>query len=728
MSTVLGKHDLEEKKDETVNKKYKYDPTALDHLNSDDDEEGDYDDIEEETMTFDDNTIVQLTDQHSSMSVLQLMRGESDDELKLEETLEKYTKEDWDHLAKQILHSSQDDSCSDRQLIDLVLCFYQLFCFKFKDSHDVVNRVSAIYPDCMTMEQQNKRIQKIFGFMHINLENRNMLEDNQSGRAFEKMLTEIAYGMKMCWEQMINIRLMQHAKDSSMKSVLESMSPVTMFKAKDIEKLKPYQQLLHYYYREAHRNQYRRKGEALYKPRYNKNGDFVYAYEYVCDISNFVYEALFPTDQNQYYYNCFTERGGTPKYCITYLTHTKHEMLPELKPNRFVFAFRNGLFVTTLNRFYYFRKRPGKHWVGHLDGNITACRYHDIDFDEEGMSKEEVAAGKASFMGIELEGVRKILQHQQFTPEEMMWIYGLLGRFLFPVGKLDNWGVFPYFLGLAGTGKSTCLRLLASLFDPRDVAVLNNTLQKTFALDGLMGKYIYLGLDIDENFQLDQATFQSMVVGEEVAVIRKHKTPLTVLWDIQGGFAGNKLPNWKDNGGSLTRRMIVIAFDYIVKSQDTGLMDRCRAQIGRFLKVITSAYLVLKSKYGDAGIKKNMPQKFKVAEKEVSASLNILGSFINEWCVLYDEKKARTQKHYKYPAVEFQDFQEAYKAYRHAKDLKSETLTPQTCKNAFAMIGVKIQDTVTQEDMNKYRVKGKFIKGLSLKEDAKTRFIKKNDK
>ena len=711
--------------DENSAKRFKVDLNILDRLNSDVDEDEEMGE-EEEIVPYTDDTVVQLQNDNS-MSILQLLRGESEDEVKLEEKLEQYTKDDWGHLAHQILNSSQDDTCTDSELTHLLLCFYQLFCFKFKDSHDVVSRVSVIYPDCMTMQQQNKRIQKIYGFLHINLENRDLLEDNPTGRGIEKMMTEIAYGMKMCWEHMINIRLIQHARDPSMRSVLESMSPVAMFKAKDIEKLKPYQQLLHYYYREAHRNQYRRKGEALYKPRYNKSGDFVFAYEYVCDISNFVYEALFPTDQNQYYYNCFTERGGTPKYCITYLTHTKHEMLPELKPNRYVFAFRNGLFVTTLNRFYYFRKTPGKFWVGNLDGNITACRYHDIEFDEVGMFEEEAKAGKASFMGIELEGVRKILEHQQFKPKEMMWIYGLLGRFLFPVGKFDNWGVFPYFLGLAGTGKSTCLRLLASLFDPRDVAVLNNTLQKTFALDGLMGKYIYLGLDIDEKFQLDQATFQSMVVGEEVAVIRKHKTPLTVLWDIQGGFAGNKLPNWKDNGGSLTRRMIVIAFDYVVKSQDTGLMERCKDQLARFLKVITSAYLVLKAQYGDAGIKKNMPERFKDAEKEVAAALNILDTFISECCILHDEKKARDKKHYQYPAVEFQDFQEAYKAFRKSRDLPAETLSPQTCKNVFAMRHIKLENTTSQEDMIKYKVKGKFIKGLALKDTARARFIKKND-
>ena len=102
-----------------------------------------------------------------------------------------------------------------------------------------------------------------------------------------------------------------------------------------------------------------------------------------------------------------------------------------------------------------------------------------------------------------------------------MWICAFLGRMLHRLGEKDNMGVFPYFLGLAGTGKSTLLRLLSSLLEARDVGYLNNTLQKQFALEGIYDKLLYMALDIDENFQLDQATFQSMVVGEEVAVIRK---------------------------------------------------------------------------------------------------------------------------------------------------------------------------------------------------------------
>src|SRR5207248_2065598 len=103
-------------------------------------------------------------------------------------------------------------------------------------------------------------------------------------------------------------------------------------------------------------------------------------------------------------------------------------------------------------------------------------------------------------------------------------------------------------------------RLVASLLEARDIGYLNNSGQKTFSLDGLQDKLLYLALDIDENFTLDQVTWQSMVSGEEVSVTRKFKQPLTVIWKSHGGFAGNKLPGWTDNAGSLSRRLVVIEF------------------------------------------------------------------------------------------------------------------------------------------------------------------------
>jgi phage/plasmid-associated DNA primase len=219
---------------------------------------------------------------------------------------------------------------------------------------------------------------------------------------------------------------------------------------------------------------------------------------------------------------------------------------------------------------------------------------------------------------------------------------------------------------MAGTGKSTSLRLVASLLEARDVGYLNNTLQKTFALEGIFDKLMYLALDIDQHFQLDQATFQSMVVGEEVAVLRKYKRPLTVLWHIHGGFAGNKLPPWTDNGGSLSRRLVVIEFIKTVSRCDPNLFEKCLRLKDRFLKVINSAYHDLSRKYRHRGIKEVIPQKFKQSEAQALKELNVLMSFIKDCADIDPERKDKTY------IQNFKDFGRAFKNYCKQNSIKNK--------------------------------------------------------
>ncbi len=163
----------------------------------------------------------------------------------------------------------------------------------------------------------------------------------------------------------------------------------------------------------------------------------------------------------------------------------------------------------------------------------------------EAMQREmtEDSKTESNPMQIRIPNIQTVLATQDFNLQERSWIFCLMGRMLYKVGEHDTWGVFPYFLGLAGTGKSTLLRLTASLFEACDVGYLSNTLQKTFSLEGICESLVYFALDIDKEFGLDQAIFQSMVVGEEVSVLRKFKRPLTIVWQSHGSFAGNSLPS-----------------------------------------------------------------------------------------------------------------------------------------------------------------------------------------
>jgi len=52
-----------------------------------------------------------------------------------------------------------------------------------------------------------------------------------------------------------------------------------------------------------------------------------------------------------------------------------------------------------------------------------------------------------------------------------------------------------------------------------------------------------------------------MVSGEAVQVARKNLTATSKdPWDVPGLLAGNQVPGWVDNAGSITRRIVLFDF------------------------------------------------------------------------------------------------------------------------------------------------------------------------
>lgn len=296
---------------------------------------------------------------------------------------------------------------------------------------------------------------------------------------------------------------------------------------------------------------------------------------------------------------------------------------------------------------------------------------------------------------------------------------------MYDLGHKDGWGVFLYFLGLAGTGKSTLLRLLSRLYEARDVGYMNNALQRTFALDGLEDKLLFLALDIDEHFQLDQATFQSMVVGEEVPITRKFKKPFTKVWTTPGAAAGNKLPNWRDNGGSLGRRLTVVEFLKLVTKCDPNLFQKCVGELDRFLKVINSAYLDMCRQFSGKGIKEVLPKKFKMSEKKALLELDILGAFILNSCHLdqreyaegdddMDPLHSSLAKNDPY-IISYKVFCKSFKEYCNRLSVKAQPLNYTFCNPVFTRYRcTHVESPAADDPLGQTE---SYILGLRLKEE-----------
>jgi len=642
--------------------------------------------------------------------------GSATDEKELHARLATYAPEQWAAVCETLLNQNIDGTSEHSQVLMCFQYFYQLFCYSYRDEIDVIQRIRSIYPTIVDMKVQYSRLMRVFGAVQTEMSKRDFLhEEKEEGRAMKRMLNRAAYNMKMSFDNMVFSRLLLRGNDMAMRAMLEEMTPDAMFREPDLGKLKKHQQLIHFYYRQSFLKGYRKDGDSLYKPRYNSDGDFTCSYELVSDIQDFVFQSIYPIDQNHHWFECLTEKAGTSSHCVNMLTKIKSEWLPNLTRNPMVHSYRNGVFLLDQNVFCWYRPPAGKLGVQDLSGNVTAIKYHDQVFDELGMEAEmqkdvdEQKFEAPHYLSINMGPVDRILTDQGFEPNEKIFIYCFLGRLFFSIGAMDSWGVFLFFFGMAGTGKSTLLRLAASMFEARDVGYMSNTLQKTFALEGIVNKKVYFALDIDGNFQLDQVTWQSMVVGEEVSVTRKFKSPLEVRWVIQGGFAANKLPNWTDNAGSLQRRFIVVELLRKVTNSDPNMFEKCRKMGDRFLKVIISAYHNMAEKYCNVSIKDVLPSKFKESEERAILELNALKAFINEKC----DTEMATKKTL---IANSSAFQSAFKKFCQEKNIRVPPFTHDMVTPVFSNFRItKVERPEAKKD--EFGQSQSYFLGVKLREE-----------
>ena len=154
------------------------------------------------------------------------------------------------------------------------------------------------------------------------------------------------------------------------------------------------------------------------------------------------------------------------------------------------------------------------------------------------------------------------MNHQGFDENVQKWMYILIGRLLYEVNELDQWQVMPFLKGQAGTGKSTITgKICKAFYEYTDVGMLSNNSEKQFGLSSFYNKLLFIAPEIKNDLKVDQAEMQGIISGEDVVVAEKHKTAQMVEWKVPGIIAGNEVPGWIDNAGSISRRIVVFQFD-----------------------------------------------------------------------------------------------------------------------------------------------------------------------
>lgn len=355
------------------------------------------------------------------------------------------------------------------------------------------------------------------------------------------------------------------------------------------------------------------------------------AYEPVMETQEFVYSVTQKEDKFDMWCK-MTSKSGSVKEAVKHLNDCVDLQFPELKKNRHTWSFKNGIFRSKVptddpKKFTCQFISYGSDEYNELDPTIVSAKYFDKEFDPYDSLED--------WYDIPTPHMQKVIDYQGFNEEVSRWMYIFIGRLLYDVGDLDCWQVIPFFKGIAGSGKSTLIcKVVKKFYDADDVRVLSNNSEKKFGLWSIYDGFIFISPEIKGDICLEQAEFQSIVSGEDISIARKNEKAICIQWKTPGILGGNEMPGWKDNSGSIIRRLVTFQFLRKVKDADPTLDIKLEDEIPAILCKCSRAYLEAASKYSDVDIWNVLPDYFKTIQKQISMVTNSLHHFLgSEKCL-----------------------------------------------------------------------------------------------
>jgi hypothetical protein len=398
----------------------------------------------------------------------------------------------------------------------------------------------------------------------------------------------------------------------------------------DVESATPFQKCLIFVLDELYKAGYRRyKGHCCEEIK-TIEGFRTRAWRQKMTIEDFVYSLAQKDDDFNNWKN-FTSKGSIFRDVIDNISKCMDPQFPTIIKRRHVWSFKNGVFVgkewdpdlgVYKCSFYPYDSKE----FGCLDPTIIACKYFDQQFDD--FSHIE------NWQDIPTPHFDTVLQYQKFSKEVCNWAYVMGGRLCFNIGELDTWQIIPFFKGIAKSGKSTLItKVFKKFYEGEDVGTLSNNIEKKFGLSAIKDGFMFIAPEVKGDLALEQAEFQSIVSGEDVSVAVKNKTAVSIEWNVPGILGGNEVPGWKDNSGSVLRRILPWNFSKQVRIADPQLDEKLESELPIILLKCVKGYIDYANKYRNQDIWNAVPEYFKTIQKQVAKVANSLIHFLESTIV-----------------------------------------------------------------------------------------------
>lgn len=241
-----------------------------------------------------------------------------------------------------------------------------------------------------------------------------------------------------------------------------------------------------------------------------------------------------------------------------------------LKQNDRHIAFKNGRFDLTDVKFEPWDK---------VQDTIDYTHYYDQELHEDAQTPLWDRILQYQFRdGAEEKKQSESPTASKFPKQTLFEMF--VGKTLFTVGQHDNWQVTSFIEGDANTGKSTLVKIIQAMFPEWTTDVISGNQESTF---GLQGKYLCRCLFVPDcslqfHKRVDQTDFQSFVSGDSISVPVKHGVAkFVVKWTCNLFMAGNKVPQYVDQSGSIGRRFFRFLFRNTIENLDGNLSGQILA-------------------------------------------------------------------------------------------------------------------------------------------------------
>lgn len=345
------------------------------------------------------------------------------------------------------------------------------------------------------------------------------------------------------------------------------------------------------------------------------------------EIKEYVYRAPDRIDRFEAWKN-LTDKPSLANECVKYLNNCYDSQFQEINKNRNMWSFRNGIFFAndpydekTNFKFYEYGEKP---FYG-----LSSCKYFDLYFDKTNCEIED-------WWDISTPFFKSIMDYQGFEPDVQKWMYVFGGRLCFEVGEHDAWQVIPFLKGIAKSGKSTLItKVFKKFYESEDVKTLSNNIERKFGLSSIYDGLMFIAPEVKGDLALEQAEFQSLVSGEDVSIAVKHEKAKSFEWKVPGILGGNEVPNWKDNSGSILRRIVTWNFGKQVKDADPQLDVKLESELPNILVKCVRAYLEYAGKYANKDVWNILPVYFKNVQSQVAQSVSSLQNFLESTKIRY---------------------------------------------------------------------------------------------